>query len=374
MVGTSEEIIMKTVFILGAGASAESGAPVMADFLQAAKRLQSKSAYGADSSHVQNVMDAAYKDLKPVQVKSNIDYTNIEELFGAVDIGQLIQCFGSRPQARIDGLRESIVVFICRTIEQTVSIPFIDQKIGAPKGYDNLAKLLRNKARSELNDVSFITFNYDTCLEFALVKNGLGVNYGLSEPFLTDSDNNYQVKVPVLKLHGSINWSMCPHCKTIVPTEIDPFRRAVLMDLFDQGKELRLEYGTKIAWGLTHRCGNLLERLPFIVPPTWNKSSSALGGLQDVWKRAAKELGSAENIVVIGYSLRPTDIFFKYLFALGSDSDIHLEKFIVINGPEGKDTEARFRALLGPMTTGSFKFYPFVFNSNLHIIKEVLGE
>jgi hypothetical protein len=107
------------------------------------------------------------------------------------------------------------------------------------------------------------------------------------------------------------------------------------------------------------------------VPPTWNKSSST-APLKEVWRRAAKELGNAERIVVIGYSFPITDMFFKYLFALGSDSDAHLERFIVINGPNGADTAARFKGLLGPMTSQSFVFHPFLFSGAGHIIQELL--
>jgi NAD-dependent SIR2 family protein deacetylase len=369
---------MKTVFILGAGASVESGAPTMADFLQRAKQLHRNNAYGAAGPQIQDVIDAAYKDLKPVQVKSTIDYENIEELFSAIDIGQLIQCFGSRPKIKIDELRKSIVVFIYRTIEETVRFPVKNQRIGLPKGYDKLVELVHQKvvqpARPGLNEVSFITFNYDTCLEFALVRNNLGVDYGFNEPFLNEDENNYRVKVPVLKLHGSINWGICSRCTAIVPTEVNPYRRMSWINYLDC-KDLPLTLGTNIA-GKHHSCGTALDPLPLIVPPTWNKSSSTAPGLQEVWKRAAKELGSADNIVVIGYSLPLTDMFFKYLFALGIDSDTHLEKFIVINGPDGGNTESRFKGLLGPMTQGSFQFYPFLFSSAsaIRVIEEALSQ
>ncbi len=142
---------MRTVFILGAGASVEAGAPTMADFLQRAKLLHTKKAYGADSPQIQDVIDAAYKDLKPVQVKSTINYKNIEELFSAIDIGQLIQCFGSRPQAKIDELRKSIVVFIYRTIEEMVQIPLTNGRIGLPKGYDRMLSTILCKLRIRVN-------------------------------------------------------------------------------------------------------------------------------------------------------------------------------------------------------------------------------
>lgn len=125
---------MKTVFILGAGASVEAGAPLMANFLQKAKELHAKKAYGSDSTQILDVLDAAYKDLRIVQTKSTVNYRNIEELFSAIDIGQLIQCFGSRPQTKIDELRKSIVVFIYRTIEEIGTARFNGRQSKSAKG------------------------------------------------------------------------------------------------------------------------------------------------------------------------------------------------------------------------------------------------
>ena len=50
--------------------------------------------------------------------------------------------------------------------------------------------------------------------------------------------------------------------------------------------------------GLTH-CNETIDPVPVIVPPTWNKTdyNQALG---HVWRRAARELSDAENIIVIG--------------------------------------------------------------------------
>jgi hypothetical protein len=56
----------------------------------------------------------------------------------------------------------------------------------------------------------------------------------------------------------------------------------------------------------------------------------------------------------------------------GSDSDVHLERFVVINGLNGQDTEPRFRELLGPMTAGGFSFHPFVFSGAERAIRDVL--
>jgi hypothetical protein len=375
---------MKTVFILGAGASVEAGAPLMTNFLQKAKELHAKSAYGSDSDQIQDVLDAAYKDLRIVQAKSTVNYKNIEELFSAIDIGQMIQCFGSRPQTKINELRKSIVVFIYRTIEELVRLNLTEGRFNLPNGYDQLVKLVHEKVKKATDvgttkEISFITFNYDTCLEFTLVRNGLGVDYGLNEPFLHEHeqkfDFNVRRKVPVLKLHGSINWAMCPQCKIIVPTEVDPYRQTNFIDLQirNQIYGLPLSYAKNFR-SIKHKCGATLEQLPFIVPPTWNKSSSTTPSLQDVWMRAAKALASAENIIVIGYSLPTSDMFFKYLFALGINSDVHLDKFIVINGSDAEKSRESFKALLGPMTEDSFQLHTVLFSQSINLINNFLNQ
>lgn len=367
---------MKTVFILGAGASAACGAPLMQDFIKTAKKLQERNAFGASTGAVQDVLDAAYRDLRSVHTKSSFDYQNIEELFSIIDMGAMLGVFGARNSETLEGLRHSVRIFIYRTLEETIRIQRSDKKIGLPPGYGPLAQLtfetMKEAVRHGRDDVSFITFNYDTCLEYALVRCNVGVEYALGEACLEPNEQRYRIVVPVLKLHGSINWAKCPKCNVIVPTEIDPWSRANFVDLMDSPKGLKLELGTRIArW--QHHCGSALNPVPTIVPPTWNKVGEA-ADLAPVWRRAARELSTAENIVVLGYSLPPTDTFFKYLFALGSDSDVHLERFIIINGERGGESVDRFAQLLGPMTRRALDHHEFMFASPPaeHIIRGVL--
>lgn len=347
----------------------------MAGFLKTAKDLHAANRFGISAPHIQNVLDAAYKDLKPVLAKAKFtNLTNIEELFSAIDIGLIIGSFGNRPPASIAELRKAIVIFITRTIEETVTVPHSASSITPPGDYDMIGKLVRKKveetARLGRNDVAFITFNYDTCLEFGLVRRSIGVDYGLDEPFIDPAEDRYPLRVPVLKLHGSINWAHCPKCDKIVPTEIDPWRSVTTIELMDT-PVLRLNLGSRIA-GKHHGCGMPFDPEPVIVPPTWNKSASTRG-LEKVWQRAAAEIGSAENIIVIGYSFPKTDMFFKYLFALGSHSDTHLESFTVINGPNSATVKAQFADLLGPMSSDGFNYYEFLLSGSEHIVKDILA-
>lgn len=102
-------------------------------------------------------------------------------------------------------------------------------------------------------------------------------------------------------------------------------------------------------------CGQPVNaaRSPVVVPPTWSK----MGGYREisaVWRAAAEELASAEKIVVIGYSLPPTDMFFQYLFALGTATDVPLSEFLVVDpSPAIKE---RFLPFLGEGAKAEFDF------------------
>jgi hypothetical protein len=78
-------------------------------------------------------------------------------------------------------------------------------------------------------------------------------------------------------------------------------------------------------------------------------------------------------VPLVGYALPVTDMFFKYLFALGIESGTHLERFILINGPDGASTVDRFQGLLGPMTSRGFTSHQFGFSEAGDIFKDVLA-
>ena len=112
--------------------------------------------------------------------------------------------------------------------------------------------------------------------------------------------------------------------------------------------------------------------LPVIVPPTWNKSQYH-SEISQVWRKAAEELSEAEIIFIIGYSLPKTDMFFRFLYGLGTFSKTHLSKIIVIN-PD-KDSEDAFRSMIGQgLIDRRFEFWNDTFAKALPKIKEKIIE
>src|SRR4030042_5044469 len=117
-------------------------------------------------------------------------------------------------------------------------------------------------------------------------------------------------------------------------------------------------------------CDNkVLNSTPVIIPPTWNKTvyHEQLG---NIWKRAAYELSKAENIFIIGYSLPETDSFFRYLYALGSESATRIKRFWVFNPDTDGHVERRFKDLVGRGIENRFLYKPITFDKAIPIIKD----
>ncbi|MFZ0821584.1 MAG: hypothetical protein WAM91_16085 [Candidatus Acidiferrales bacterium] len=348
----------ETVIILGAGASRLAGAPLMNDFLDVADAIRKNS--GAKDEDFERVFIA--KDaLQAVHSKAQMDLLNLESVFAAFEMAKLLGRLGSLPINETDSLPNSMRRLIYKTLQATVKFPVRNERIYPPRPYDELAKALAaiwsaNSVRAL--KTSFITFNYDVCLDYALAFQGLPIDYSLG-PFKGSG-------FKVLKLHGSLNWSQCEKCKGIVPLAVGLYvnsSRFVLLDL----KEITFDFSRGLA-GLKC-CNENLKPDPFIAPPTWNKTQyhSQLAG---VWRAAAQELSGAENIIVCGYSLPETDQFFRYLYALGSVGGANLKRFWVID--RDSRVVGRFKDLCGPQASARFQFLEEPFDQAIPEIAGIL--
>lgn len=347
---------MKTVFIFGAGASADAGAPVMADFLDKAKELTRPSnSLVADSLEAFNDVFNAIADLQSVYAKSHLDLDNIESLFGAIEMGRIIEKFSNRSTDDIEKLHNSIVTLIYKTIENSTQLSISDSIINPPATYQNFLLSLKHLTKLHKEKqipfiYTLITFNYDLLLDFALHSFGTRFSYCLLEES-TPPD------LPLLKLHGSINWGYCTKCEKIIPYSLSDANFSSLNPLMES---IALDLGSRLNQKKHHDLP--LQGPPILVPPTWNKTQYH-SQLANVWKRASKELAEAENIIIIGYSLPDTDLFFRYLFALGSQGRTRIRKIIVVN-PDNQ-SEERFKELIGRGVQSRFIFMKKTFRESL---------
>jgi hypothetical protein len=351
--GYTRSDMSKTVLILGAGASASAGAPLMWNFLDEAERLRDSNAV-ADSSAEFNLVFKALAALNQTHSKATLDVINIESVFAAFEMAKLLGRLGTLTQDEIDKLPNAMRRVIVRTLEQTINIPVSGGGGGrTPGDYIELTNMVRKlgKTQTDLSkDLSIITFNYDLCADLALYNAGVPIKYGLSAA-------HGPREISLLKLHGSLNWGRCSGCKKLVAWDLSKYLASHPWLPYDVTTG-RLAMSAHFHH-FQHCSQSRFEDAPYVVPPTWNKSQYH-AELETVWKSAAAELASAANIVVCGYSLPESDQFFRYLYALGTVGDLRLKNIWVFD-PDVAVKE-RFNKLLGQAASPRFKFYQLTFD------------
>jgi hypothetical protein len=258
---------------------------------------------------------------------------------------------GSLGNAELESLPEAMVRLITRTIESSLRLPVLrrsdgSQKVVPPPPYSEFVEILRSLSNRN-ESVAIISFNYDLALDYALYFHGVRVNYCIGSGEPTGG-------LPLMKLHGSMNWGRCPKCKVIVPWQLADFFSQRQWSTYDLPDFVRLDVSAQLP-SLVHCDNNSLEASPVVVPPTWNKGKYH-DGVSDVWRAAATHLSEAERIFVIGYSLPKTDEFFKYFYALGSVGESIPSVFCVINSDPHVST--RFKDILGPTAASMNCFRP----------------
>ena len=118
-------------------------------------------------------------------------------------------------------------------------------------------------------------------------------------------------------------------------------------------------------------CDKEIKSEPYIVPPTWSKTEY-YRDISVIWKRAALELSEAENIFICGYSLRESDLFFKYLFGLSLIGETRIRRFWVFDPDESGIVYNRFINFIAPAIEKKFRFEKKTFSEAINIIRNEL--
>jgi hypothetical protein len=262
----------------------------------------------------------------------------------------------------ISALKDLIV----KTLEVRMRFPVGGGSILAPTPYQEFAKLLehiRSKS-TRPHSVSVITFNYDIAVDLALNNARMGPYYALDE---TQKRPDF---VPLLKLHGSLNWAKGTADQGILPLHLANYLgMPAAYTLPTDEVETTLPIGSVLRRLFVQQLLIEVEQDPVIVPPTWNKADYHQA-LTTVWANAAKHLSEAAYIFVIGYSLPSTDSFFRHLYALGSVGTAPLRAFWVCN-PERTDgpVDTRFQEILGPGAKARYRYLEMNFDLAIEVIR-----
>lgn len=352
------------VFILGAGASRQCGAPLMSDFLDVASDLLRSNAVQEKRTEFERVF-SAIGALQSVHSKAQLDLNNIESIFTVLELGRVIQRVPGLSSSEIDEAIAALKKLIVKTLEVTMTFPTYERHIGVPQPYEefgNLLKYLYGEA-FPAQTAAVISFNYDIAADMAMFRSGLGPDY------IIDTPRGHHLCVPLLKLHGSLNWATEKTSKTIRPLHlVNYFQHYSYNGFGERISSTRVPIGSQLEEYFRRHESIEVEQEPVIVPPSWNKADYH-SALTDVWAAAAKHLSEAEQIFVIGYSLPETDSFFRHLYALGSVGSIPLRRVAVFNPDTSGATKSRFEALLGPGARARYEYHTSDFQTAISEIK-----
>jgi hypothetical protein len=357
----------KIVFILGAGASVHAGAPLMGNFLDVASDLYWNNRTDNKKIDFERVFNVIGK-LQAVHSKAQLDLNNIESIFTALELGKIIKRVPGTESSEIPNVIASLKELIVKTLETTINFPVINNNIHAPSQYQKFAKLIKFLLTEALpkQSVSVLSFNYDICVDVALIKENLTPNYMIGQ-----SNIRYEA-VDLLKLHGSLNWATEIETRKIVPLHLHDYFKQWSYHFIAGEKQIMLPIGSGLAGFFKNNGKVPVDPEPVIVPPSWNKADYHQA-LSDVWAKAAEHLSEAENIFIIGYSLPETDSFFRHLYALGSVGSSTLRRIIVFNPDQSGETDRRFRALLGPGSTARYEYRETTFEGAIGGIQNLFA-
>lgn len=340
----------ETVFILGAGASHESGAPLMSNFFDKMEHVIGESGDEGLKECSARVMHAVV-GLENFVARVNVDTNNIESVLGLFEMARLVDkelVEGDSPD------KFDLVVALDHLIAETIEKSLLfdvdsDLRITPHSSYAELARLIQDLNPNRPESCAVITLNYDCALELALANEGVPYRYSLP------SEKGLESSMCVLKLHGSLNWGHCPQ----EDGDSHPVMAYRVQDFLENvrkrpGHRVPLPISRHLDFMECPECHTKCVNTPVIVPPSWNKTA-VRDSLKPVWRQAVQELANARNIFIIGYSMPETDLFFRDLLALGIGGGARIERFWVYDPSE--PVCRRYREdVAGPALAGKDRF------------------
>jgi hypothetical protein len=318
--------INHNVYILGAGFSRDANLPLTFDFLTYMRDSLEWLSKDPSRSHeikaIESVFDFMLKATSAAY-RTIINVENIEELFSLASASEDDSLMDSLPTAiaaTLDYARTKPEWPLQRHIfSAEFAPPSIWEEVtgwGGNEGqrmfscsiYDIYAGLLSGRfcslADGNMRN-TIITFNYDTLLEDSFRAFQIPFNYGFPNRRWGKRDSPPD-SFPILKLHGSVNWGLKSNGEGV--------------NIYDSYTQVRSE-----------------NEQPLLVPPTWRKTFG--GDLTKVWKAALKALSEATRVIILGFSIPPTDVHFRFLLAAGLQNNISLRKIFFVNPCERGDEE-----------------------------------
>jgi hypothetical protein len=313
----------KATVILGAGASRGAKcfvnnllpAPLDADFFAVMQRVQHKEKILSD--FLEFVRTEFGDGACPKMEELFTQLEALEEFHSNLQIQV-------GPRVRRYGQQLAKFVEITLTFFRHLFVDSSNIRLGCDY-HDGLAKALNS-------DGTIISFNYDCLIDGALARHGgrswnALTGYGLDVTGNADAWNSVVSgpgrrtvnTIKLLKLHGSLNWDRSNQHPATPPTiklRIDPY-------------------------------SNTNRHRSEIVPPVWDKTIGGDDVFKALWKEARRVLPTGPILVVVGYSVPPTDLLSQALIRVAASDRAANQKLshLIIVNPDAQ-SRARFIELV----------------------------
>jgi hypothetical protein len=332
------------IYIVGAGFSMHAGLPLQADFTEAllAPRAEASHPMHHLIAHLGKFVHDAFDHNESAKARF---WPNLEDVFTNIDLAANTG-HHLGPTHAPSGLRTTRRVLLARMIYMLNEM-YIEAEGKKAGNWNRLDRFFKGL---DINRSAFISMNWDTVIERSLAQRrkvnnfdyrcgAIAAKFGgkgnvISERALAKTSK----QVPVVKIHGSVNWLYCDNCRQLYwfPTG-DAIRVAMQLITPQEAKKLGLEEPEECArW----RCLNCTT-----VPLTTRIATFSFLKALDFpmfersWLSAEGLLRNADKWVFIGYSLPAADYEFKHLLKRVQLSRKEAPEFIVITKRPEKYSE-----------------------------------
>ncbi len=332
------------VFVLGAGFSKHAGPPLQTRFTDALLRARGFKP-GPSRSIVRFLGEFIHDAFDHGKSSDALFWPELEDIFTCVDLsansGHYLGPNWSPAQLRT--VRRALIVRIIRMLGQE----YERARRRRDPDWRSLTEFLKNVT---LESSAFVSLNWDTVLERRLgeINPNVGFTYGnhvlpscfpSSGYVVESSPQASSIIVPVVKIHGSINWLYCDNCRQVFWFPPEDFAKIADQLLTEQERiQIDKKRHKKMHQWRCRRC----QGIPLGIRIATFSYRKALDFplFQKSWFLAEQLLRKAAKWIFVGYSLPAADYEFKHLLKRVQLSRKSLPDLFLVTGG-GKDAATR---------------------------------
>lgn len=307
---------MKTVVILGAGFSKNSGMPLLSEIPELIVKYPDNSEF---EYGISRVIKQFLKDVFGYTGGENIP--GIDDILNSIDI-----CSRTGHHLGIEYSPEHLLA-IRRFLVYRIFMIFHENYC-----YCEDAVRLIEAFHDRYQDLSYVVLNWDCVLEKYIrqVKPNARINYCNNGKFLDSVDKNgFEEDIKLLKVHGSVNWLYCDNCRVLVNDlyeRVKAIKKAGFrksdFELFDEFQKVKGMDEIMEA----EECCVCKDRLSSHIASLSYRKSFRENSYANIWSEAEDVLSNSDKWIFIGYSMPQSDYEFKHILKLSQRKLCHLRK------------------------------------------------